>query len=186
MASFDKTLFFEKEYEKELKVKDSINNNLTSTLTLLIINLTIFSYFIINTPILTFLNSEHKVAFIIFFVLIWCYLIYFVCMSMDIYNFYFSNNLYMKIPYANQLDEHFNSLKEFDESNFNNNVNNYLLSFYISATSYNSEINEYKNNLLFRVRRFLFLMFLLLSLVFISYYVIMNGNLNTYNVKLVK
>ena len=184
MARFDKILFFEKEYEKELKLKDTINNNLTSTLTLLIINLTIFSYFIINAPILNFFNSKHQISFIIFFILIWCYFIYILRMSIDIYNFYFSNNMYMKIPYADKLNDYFNSLKEYDESSFDDNVNNYLLEFYIEATSKNSKVNEYKTDLLFKVRRFLFLKFFLLFLIFIAYYVIMDGNLNTYNVKL--
>jgi len=184
MASFDKILFFEKEYEKEVKIKDIINNNITNILTLLIINLTIFSYFIINTPIMTFFKSSHKVAFIIFFILMFSYVIYFVYTLMNLSSFYFSNKMYMKIPYANELNLYFDSLKKHNEEDFDKNVNSYLLNFYIDAASKNSKVNEYKNGLQFEIRRFLFIKFFVLFLTFIPYYVIMDGNLNTYNIKI--
>lgn len=182
MEKFDKILFFEKEYEKELQVKDNINNNITSILTLLTINITIFSYFIINAPLMTFLKSTHRLAFVIFFIFIFCYIIYFIYTLMNLNQFYFTNKQYMKIPYADKLDEYFESLKEYDKDNFNYNVNNYLLSFYIEATSNNSKVNEYKNALQFEIRRFLFIKFFILFLTFIPYYIIMEGNLNTYNI----
>ncbi|CAM3485502.1 hypothetical protein [Arcobacter aquimarinus] len=182
MEKFDKILFFEKEYEKELQVKDNINNNITSILTLLTINITIFSYFIINAPLMTFIESTHKLAFVIFFIFIFCYIVYFIYTLMNLNQFYFTNKQYMKIPYADKLDEYFESLKEYDKDNFNYNVNNYLLSFYIEATSNNSKVNEYKNALQFEIRRFLFIKFFILFLTFIPYYIIMEGNLNTYNI----
>jgi hypothetical protein len=184
MSSFDKILFFEKEYEKEVKIKDSINSNTTNILTLLTINLTIFSYFMINTPIMTFSKSSHKIAFIIFFILIFSYIVYFIYTLMNLTNFYFSNKMYMKIPYANELNLYFDSLKKHDEDNFDININNYLLNFYIDAASKNSKINEFKNGLQFEIRSFLFIKFFVLFLTFIPYYVIMNGNLNTYNIKI--
>jgi hypothetical protein len=184
MAKFDKILFFEKEYEQEIKVKDNINNNITSSLTLLTINLTILSYFIINTPIMQFSESKHKLAFVFFFLFLFCYIIYFIYTLMNLNQFYFSNRKYMKIPYADELDNYFKQLKDFDESSFEKNINNYLLSFYIEAAAANSKVNEYKNALQFEIRRFLFLKFFILFLTFIPYYIIMGGNLNTYNIEI--
>lgn len=184
MAKFDKILFFEKEYEQEFKTKDNVNSSLTNILTLLTINLTILSYFIINTPISLYNNSEHKLAFVFFLIFLFCYLIYFIYTLMNLYNFYFSNNEYMKIPYADKLDNYFNDLKAFDSANFENNVNKYLLDFYIKATKHNAEVNEYKNGLQFEIRKFLFIKFFILFLTFIPYYIIMEGKLNIYNVKI--
>ena len=188
MTGFDKISFFEKEYEKEyekeFQVKDSINNNVTNILTLLTVNLTIFSYFIMNVQLMTFYKSIHKLAFVIFFIFIFCYIIYFICTLMNLKQFYFSNKQYMKIPYADKLNEYFERLKEYDKDNFNSNVNDYLLHFYTEAASKNSEVNEYKSALQFEIRRFLFIKFFVLFLTFIPYYIIMDGDLNTYNIKI--
>jgi hypothetical protein len=184
MNEFNKILFFEKEYEKELKVKDYINNNFTSILTLMTVNITILSYFIINTPIMEFYKSEHNIAFIVFFFFSWCYFIYFLQILIHFYSFYFRDSLYMKIPYANQVSEYFDKLHNFNEKEVDKNINKYLLDFYINATSVNSKINEYKSDLQYKIRKLLFIQFIILFIIFFAYYVIMDGNLNTYNIRI--
>ncbi|PZQ06880.1 MAG: hypothetical protein DI567_05210 [Aliarcobacter butzleri] len=181
---FDEFSFFEKEYEKELNTKDIINNNFTNILTLLTINLTIFFYFIINTPIIDFFKSEHKISYIIFFISSYFYIIYVLNILIHSYDYYFNNDLYMKLPYSNQLDKYFQTLEKFDSENLSRNINDYLVKFYIESSSQNSKVNEYKIDLQFKIRKLLYLQFIVLFIIFISYYVIMNGDLNTYNVKI--
>lgn len=184
MTKFNKTIFFEKEYENELKVKENINNSFTNILTLMTINLTILSYFAINTPINDFYISQEKAAYIVFFLCIWCYFIYFSIILIHFYEFYFGNELYMKVPYADKLNEYFDKLYKFNEKEVDSNINEYLLKFYIEATAKNSKINEYKSDLQFKVRKLLFIQFIILFIIFIAYYVIMDGNLNTYNIRI--
>ena len=88
---FNNITFFEKEYEKELVIKDSINSNNTNILTLITINLTILSYYVVNTDSLFF--PEHiTIWYILCYLFIYCYLIYLLKVILELYNFYFSDD----------------------------------------------------------------------------------------------
>lgn len=179
---FDKILFFEKEYEKELKIKDNINNNFTNILTMLTINITIFSYLLINIPLLSFFNSEDKILLIIVYVLGWIYIIYSLNILIYFYKYYFENDLYQKIPYSDSLNKYFIQLEDFADKN--KYINEYLLNFYIEASTWNSKVNEYRSDLQYKIRKILFINFIILIVIFIIYYVIMNGELNVYNIRI--
>ncbi|QKF80635.1 hypothetical protein [Halarcobacter ebronensis] len=180
--TFDSTVFFEKEYEKELKVKEDINNNITNILTMLAFNLTIFSYLIINMPLLEIRNYDDTIAFIVVYLFGWCFIIYSLNIFIHFYNYYSDNCLYKKIPYSDKLNEYFKSLEEYEEKE--KYINEYLLSFYIDASTWNSKINEYRSDLQYKIRKLLFINFIILIIIFIAYYVIMNGELNIYTIKI--
>ncbi len=111
MAKFDKILFFEKEYESELKIKEQINNSFTATLTLLTINVTIFSYFLINTPLSYLFTFEHKMASSLFPFFVYCYFLYLILSFMSLFEFFLHKKEYMKIPYSDTLNEYFTNLE---------------------------------------------------------------------------
>lgn len=180
MDKFDKVLFFEKEYESEFVERDRINSNATNTITLLTINLTIFYYFIINIPNL-FFPENISFSYILIYISIWFYSIYFINILMKFKHFYFYNYQYMKFPYANSVMEYFNQL-----NNNEKDINQYLLNFYVDATTHNSKVNEYKSSLQFDIRKLLFIQFFVLFFTFIPYYFIMDGKLNIYTVEIKK
>ncbi len=177
---FDKISFFEKSYESEFVERDRINSNLTNVITLFTINLTILFYFISNIPDL-FFPTEMNLWYIVIYIFLWCYVVYLIQILINFKLFYFNNNQYMKFPYANDIVDYFSKLDDNEEY-----INRYLLDFYVEAGTHNSKVNEYKTSLQFDIRKLLFIQFFVLTLVFIPYYIIMDGELNIYTVEILK
>ncbi|MCT7552187.1 hypothetical protein ACN9JU_06035 [Aliarcobacter butzleri] len=180
IKKFDKISFFEKEYESEFIERDRINSNITNTITLFTLNLTILFYFISNIPDL-FFPKQIDIWYIMFYLLLWCYIIYLIQVLINFRLFYFNNSKYMKFPYAKDV------ISYFDKLNYNEEyINHYLFNFYVDACTHNSKVNDYKTSIQFDIRKLLFIQFFLLSLLFIPYYIILDGQLSVYTVEIIK
>jgi len=183
MSNFDKISFFEKEYERELNEKDKFNSQTTNLITLLIVNITFFSYYITNTHLFEVFNFLDLSSYL-FGICVLFYLILFFLTFMYLINFYSFNNKYEKIPYACDLNKYFDDLKEFNETDFDKEVESFLLKAYVDSASFNAKVNEGKKELIYEIRIFLFLQFLVLFLTFVPFYFLKSGNLDVYNVNL--
>ena len=182
---FDELSFFEKEYEHELIEKDAFETYSINFITLMVINITFLSYYLINAPLYEVFKFSNLSSYI-FCSFLLIYILILILVILNFFKFYFSRKTYMKKPFMNQLNKYFQDLKEYDSKNYDSEVKNYLINMYSESATHNSEVNDYRKSIFFEIKGYLFLQFLVLFLLFIPFYNIKDGKLDTYNVEIVK
>ncbi|MCT7594367.1 hypothetical protein [Aliarcobacter butzleri] len=182
---FDELSFFEKEYEHELIEKDAFETYSINFITLMVINITFLSYYLINAPLYDIFNF-YSFSSYMFCSLLLIYISILILVILNFFRFYFSKKTYIKKPFINDLNKYFQELKEYDSKNYDLEVKNYLINMYSESATHNSQVNDYRKSIFFEIRGYLFLQFLVLFLLFIPFYNIKDGKLDTYNVEIIK
>ena len=182
---FDEFSFFEKEYEHELVEKDAFETYSINFITLMVINITFFSYYLINAPLYDIFKCKNLSSYM-FCSLLLIYILILILIILNFFKFYFSKKTYEKKPFMDELNKYFQELKEYDSVNYDLEIKNYLINMYSNSATHNSKVNDYRKSIFFEIRGYLFLQFLVLFLLFVPFYNIKDGKLDTYNVEIVK
>ena len=114
---FDELSFFEKEYEHELIEKDAFETYSINFITLMVINITFLSYYLINAPLYEVFKFSNLSSYI-FCSFLLIYILILILVILNFFKFYFSRKTYMKKPFMNQLNKYFQDLKEYDSKNY--------------------------------------------------------------------